>query len=517
MNTCIFCVEAGVENPKEYSLPMHLVKHQIACKHKLAKERVAKAAYERANNIANVEIGNNQVQLGEDYEMEAVIDDDVPHEPESNPVPADQELNFDQSFEFCKLFTLCNQGRGLPDKDCQAFLDVLMYMKKHNIPMDLQYETLSALKKYRMGFGSEEDGFKLVYISVTNEDVEGLGDVIVQRPFHMKDMRRWLELEFVDKSLNDSFVTTAAPAFVDGQRVYNAPHQCNAWIEMQDLVRSRPGLDSAVIAALQLYSDKTLVNRKGLDVHPVKASLLNVPYSKRIERIISESSTVAYFDQLIDMPEGVPESLFRLVKLAYFSKALSALLEPMKRASHDGIDLVDPTGKLVHAYPRVLSYVMDLPESKDIYMVKGVPAPNPCEQCMVPYARLDKIFDEYPIRTVQQQMETCEEILNAPSKKARMDLIKKHSTWPVPCPLWGFADQDSDGPGCVMHALGFESLHNDDLGVFLYLIEYMKPYLEAKGYTKPRIGKIFADMNKRLESMPRSGMVILYMCWCVYF
>jgi hypothetical protein len=148
---------------------------------------------------------------------------------------------------------------------------------------------------------------------------------------------------------------------------------------------------------------------------------------------------------------------------------------------------------------------MDLPESKDIYMVKGGSAPNPCEQCMVPGSRLDKIFETFPSRTVQQQKRVCEEISNAPNKKARMDLILKHSTWPVPCPLWGFADQDMDGSGSVMHALGFESLHNDDLGVFLYIIDYMKQYFERKGLTPQEIGKLFTEMNRRLESMPRAG------------
>ena len=502
MFTCKFCVNAGVSYVV-YKRPMHLHNHEAFCRHKLTKERVVVDPVEQAQPVVHGDFSPNVSSPSAYFSPPEAVPTPVPDSPVQNP--SDGALQFDVSFEFCKIFTLSNQGRGLPDKDIESVLDVLVHMKKNSIPMDLVYESLSQFKEYRKVFGNEVDGLKVVDIIITESDVKGLGDVVVQRPFYMKDMGRWLELEFADKTQKDTFILDASPRFVGTKRVFNAPHECDAWLELQHMLRSRPGNDKAVIAALQLYSDKTLVNRKGLDVHPVKATLLNLPYSKRIEKIIKEESTVAYFDQLIDFPDGVPKSLYRQVKLAYMSKALSILLEPMKDASHNGIHLNDPKGNMVFVYPRLLSYVMDLPESKDIYMVKGGSAPNPCEQCMVPGSRLDKIFETFPSRTVQQQKRVCEEISNAPNKKARMDLILKHSTWPVPCPLWGFADQDMDGSGSVMHALGFESLHNDDLGVFLYIIDYMKQYFERKGLTPQEIGKLFTEMNRRLESMPRAG------------
>jgi hypothetical protein len=50
-------------------------------------------------------------------------------------------------------------------------------------------------------------------------------------------------------------------------RKYNAPHQADLWNHFQDKVRQQEGCSDVVIAALQLYSDKTQVAVKGGNVY----------------------------------------------------------------------------------------------------------------------------------------------------------------------------------------------------------------------------------------------------------
>ena len=78
-------------------------------------------------------------------------------------------------------------------------------------------------------------------------------------------------------------------------------------------------------------------------------------------------------------------------------------------------------------------------------------------------------------------------------------------TQPVPCPLWGFADQEDADPGSIMFVLAHESMHNEDLGLFLYIIDNMKKYFEEKGMSAMRINRLFDEMNRRMEQMPRAG------------
>ena len=232
------------------------------------------------------------------------------------------------------------------------------------------------------------------------------------------------------------------------------------------------------------------------------------------------------------MPDHVQGSLLRLVKLSYMSKALDMLLSPLKRLSSTGVRLVDPVGTWWHVYPRLLSYVMDLPESKDVFMVKGIPATHPCEACMV---RTDDLHDILPrpvYRTVEQQKAYYKEmasIVARPDVEGASGSLKRkrqkkedsvhfkrqaksvlYCTHPVPCPLFGFEDQEDDDICSVLKVLGHESLHNEDIGVFLYLIDYLDQYFDKLEYSARHENSLYKKMNDRLEAMPRAGMLLYH-------
>lgn len=89
-----------------------------------------------------------------------------------------------------------------------------------------------------------------------------------------------------------------------------------------------------VVAALQLYSDKTQVTHKGKNLHPMRASLLNIRFKTRIKNY----RTVAYLP-IVHKNAHMKEEVQRLVKLSLYSKCLKVLLEPMKDSSFNGTSI----------------------------------------------------------------------------------------------------------------------------------------------------------------------------------
>ena len=107
---------------------------------------------------------------------------------------------------------------------------------------------------------------------------------------------------------------------------------------------------------------------------------------------------VAYLPTLEKPAMMSNAGLWRQVKLAYFSKALTLLLKPLKvctvflvyvntifihallaqDASHTGMNMYDPSGRYQLVYPRLLSYVVDDPEGKDVMCIKGGNSKHPC-------------------------------------------------------------------------------------------------------------------------------------------
>jgi len=77
------------------------------------------------------------------------------------------------------------------------------------------------------------------------------------------------------------------------------------------------------------------------------------------------------------------------------------------------------------------------------------------------------------------QARIYESVSQAPTTAARDALCKQYSTHNVLSGYFGFADQ-AEGYGSITHALGGESLHNDDLGVWPKLCTGISAVLKAK-------------------------------------
>ena len=196
----------------------------------------------------------------------------------------------------------------------------------------------------------------------------------------------------------------------------------------------------------------------------------------------------------------------------------------------------DPDGVPRNVFPRILSIVMDDPESKEVFGVKGGNCSHPCEICWVPHDMLgNMIHADWPERTAAElvrgfmsvkchplcaavvwpvqlctsleqpwfgwcicaakpsanalltpithlltfQASIFESVRRAPTAAAREALCRQYSTHNVLSGYFGFADQ-AEGYGSITHALGGESLHNDDLGVWPKLCTGISAVLKAK-------------------------------------
>jgi hypothetical protein len=153
-----------------------------------------------------------------------------------------------------------------------------------------QYEALTTEK-----LEAFVDGWMTSTISLDPGDVPGLPGGVWPRDGHVlqfemehRDMGQVLEQQFGDVRYEGHFVCEAAvavkvsahaytrahththtpsppPTAQASQRLLNHPHECETWLYHQQRVReagARYGHPDGILAGLQFYSDKTLVNRK---------------------------------------------------------------------------------------------------------------------------------------------------------------------------------------------------------------------------------------------------------------
>lgn len=197
--------------------------------------------------------------------------------------------------------------------------------------------------------------------------------------FSHADTAQWLQAEFSRTAYSDGFVLRAAPKYDGAIRVFEEPHEGLAWLQAQQVLDA-----GAIVAAVQLYSDKTQLNMKQLSLHPIKLVLLNAPYSARMA--IQNITTVGYFPPIdILRPPGFSNISWRLIKLQIIQACLDVLLQPLKQLSWSGVVMIDSNNQCQNVYPRLLSDVGDDPEVHDHACIySSAKARMPCAICECP-------------------------------------------------------------------------------------------------------------------------------------
>ncbi|GAX78381.1 hypothetical protein CEUSTIGMA_g5823.t1 [Chlamydomonas eustigma] len=219
---------------------------------------------------------------------------------------------------------------------------------------------------------------------------------------------------------------------------------------------------------------------------------------------------VAYFPKPV-FPQRLSSAAKRQVKLHMLSLCLGILLKDIKALSHSGVNLVDPWGNNQFVVPMLFSYVGDEPEIKDLSCVKGPPSAFPCEFCMVFLEQLSNLSIAWPQRTESTHNLKLQEALAAQSVARRNEICSALSMHAVPSGLWGFNLSNSAILGGAYQCFSFEAMHNEDLGVFLYIVDTIKPYLEQYYGTAASV-RMMVEINERMRQVPRATDFALPYC-----
>ena len=314
--------------------------------------------------------------------------------------------------------------------------------------------------------------------------------------FSHADAAQWLQSEFSHSEYKEGFVLRTAPRYCGTVRVFEEPHEGLAWVQAQHALDA-----GAVVAAIQLYSDKTQLTMKQLSAHPIKMVLLNAPYSARMA--IKNITTVGYFPPVeILRPFGYSNVRWRLIKMEIIHACLHVLLSPLKQLSWSGAIMPDPSGQRHNVYPRLLSDVGDDPEVHDHACIfSSSKAQKPCPICECPREQLNRLDKQFPLRTavIQESRRTA---MIAASAGERDALSKKHSQHPVKCGLLGFAGQDLSYSN-PYQIFGYDSLHIDNLGIWKNIMEHAKVFMDEAAHPQKKGLKFVRTLSDNLRAMPR--------------
>lgn len=95
---------------------------------------------------------------------------------------------------------------------------------------------------------------------------------VFEETFHHADIMLWLASQY-SQSPSGLFATQFEQKLdAAGNRCFNEPHQCGRWEFLEAELRKED--PDGKIAALQAYSDKTLLNMKGATAHPIRCVLV---------------------------------------------------------------------------------------------------------------------------------------------------------------------------------------------------------------------------------------------------
>lgn len=266
------------------------------------------------------------------------------------------------------------------------------------------------------------------------------------------------------------------------------------WVQCQDALP-----EGGVLAAVQLFSDKTLLNFKGLSAHPIMAALLNVNVSERSRKAI------AYFP-FLKQPPGLSDEQFKRLKSAALQKCLDVLLLPLKQMSATGLVCTDPSGRLQNIFPAVISYVGDTPEHKDMLcLYHGHQCAFPCEKCWIAGQDLSQLQTTAELRGEAEHRAKVLQIQGEPQRGRAKELAKSFSIHPCMPSLFGFARHGNAYGDYIPHqATGFDMMHTMDLGIFLYIVDNLGQYAaRLPNAERAAALRLARNLNTRLQAVPR--------------
>jgi len=363
-----------------------------------------------------------------------------------------------------------------------------------------------------------EEGWKEEIITVSPDEVRGL-----QEPeeflFLYRDVQKVMADMISDPQLFGRLVLRGREKWVKintpvgGQdiikevRIYDEPHHCDAFLTAQEAVlKLSPQPLHSVVAAMQLYSDKTVITFRGHSLHPVRFTLLNIPGSFRGDYL----QHVAYFPEF---PTGTKNE----VKLVALSKCLELLFAPVKPAVAEGVELQAPSGSKYLFFPRLLSYVADDPEWRDLLAIYNHSSSVPCDKCTVSPSDLGlnvqteptvsyrcglqtKHIQEKAVSALKDPTRTAQSVLDYCTDRGVKSVLSGLFSLTPPSPADGsYTAGAFSRDGDIHLAAGYDTLHNDDLGWVKDFISAVCEYIKDARNSHTRIFKKMNDFLAKCE------------------
>ncbi|KAF8597999.1 hypothetical protein BDV93DRAFT_413404, partial [Ceratobasidium sp. AG-I] len=142
-------------------------------------------------------------------------------------------------------------------------------------------------------------------------------------------------------------------------RIYGEMWTANWWWRTQQMLDD----PNATVAGVIISSDKTVLSTMcgGQQAYPVYITIGNI--SKDLRRKPSERATILLGYLPVDEFSDVAHEETRIrLKGQLIHDAMAVLLEPLRKASEDGVEMWCADGRLRRVYPIVAAYVADFPE-----------------------------------------------------------------------------------------------------------------------------------------------------------
>ncbi|KAG9095093.1 hypothetical protein FRC06_010133, partial [Ceratobasidium sp. 370] len=176
-----------------------------------------------------------------------------------------------------------------------------------------------------------------------------------------RDLIQSLRDMFANQSFKDSFHAAPERHWLSphkDQRIYSEMRSAEWWWREQEKMR---GKGAVTIAPLIISTDQTNLSTMcgGQKAYPLYISSGN--FDKAVRRkeggmILLGLLPVEPFEDVKDDNER------RRLKAELVHRVMERILEPLKQASEEGIEMWCPDGRLRRVYPRVAAYMADWPE-----------------------------------------------------------------------------------------------------------------------------------------------------------
>ncbi|KAG8779913.1 hypothetical protein FRC12_023714 [Ceratobasidium sp. 428] len=163
------------------------------------------------------------------------------------------------------------------------------------------------------------------------------------------------------------------------KRVYGEMWTGDWWWNMQELLKDA----HATIVPLILASDKTTLSIIGGDqqAYPVYLTIGNI--SKKIRRKARKRATILIAYLPVESFEDFDDAQRERLKGELVHRAMELVLEPLKKAGEEGVEMYCADGRLRCVYPLLAAYVADYPEQ----CLMACTSQGRCPICKVTYRR----------------------------------------------------------------------------------------------------------------------------------